>query len=47
MQKDLSTGLISVVEHQHGDIKGQLTIGDFDPETGEIKSDVVNMREAL
>lgn len=47
VQKDLSTGLISVAEHQRGNIKGQLTIGDFDPETGEIKDDVVNMREAL
>lgn len=50
VSKDLSSGVISVVEHQRGDIKGQLTLGDFDPETGEIKentNNVLNMREAL
>ena len=37
--KDLRTGIITIQEHRHGQIKGQLSLEDmedFDAETGEI-----------
>lgn len=40
--KDLRTGIITIQEHRHGQIKGQLSLEDmedFDAETGEIISE--------